>query len=314
MGTFEDLSQLNAFVSIVECGSISAGARRLKIPQPTLSRHLRALEERCGTTLLRRDTHGMTLTETGRRLLADARTMLAFAEDAEQRLRKDQKELQGHLRLFSNIDFGQTTFTRLIASFMQVNPKITVELSYNNRPLHMIQEGCDAGLVTGHFTDENVVARPVGKVTRYLAASPALVKSRSVVKGPADLKAWPWLSLSSIQFGGSKGVMLTSPGRPSQTLRITPVLISEGVTSLREAARAGLGISVLPDWLVREDLISGRLVRVLPLWNVPELPSHVVYSSQRILPVRVRAFIDFAVAYMTTELRASTQIGEPDLK
>jgi DNA-binding transcriptional LysR family regulator len=122
MSAFKDLSLLNAFVCIVESGSISGGARRLKIPQPTLSRHLRALEESCGATLLRRDTHRMTLTETGRRLLEDARAMLAFAEDAEQRVRRDQTQLQGHLRLFSTIDFGQFLFTRLIASFLKANP------------------------------------------------------------------------------------------------------------------------------------------------------------------------------------------------
>ena len=305
MGAFKDLARLNAFVCIVESGSISAGARRLKIPQPTLSRYLRALEEQCGATLLRRDTHGMTLTETGRRVLADARMILAFADDAEQRLRDDQTVLRGHLRLFSTIDFGQSTFTRLIASFLQLNPKVTVELGYNNRPLHMIQEGADAGLVAGNLTDDSVIARPAGKIARYLAASPALVKSRPVVKEPSDLKSWPWLSLSGAQFGGSKSVILSAPKRTEQTLRISPILISEGVTSLREAARSGLGISVLPDWLVREDLISGRLVRVLPQWNAKPLPAHVVYSAQRILPIRVRAFIDFAISYMTTELRST---------
>ena len=80
-----------------------------------------------------------------------------------------------------------------------------------------------------------------------------------------------------------------------------PVLISEGVRSTREAVRAGLGVAVLPDWLIREDLLSGRLVRVLPQWNAKDLPVHVVYLGARLLPTRVRAFIDFAVGYMTKE-------------
>jgi DNA-binding transcriptional LysR family regulator len=305
MGAFQDLSLLNAFVCIVESGSVSAGARRLKTPQPTASRYLRALEDECGAILLRRDTHGMSLTETGRRVLADARMMLAFAEDAEQRLRDDQQELHGPLRLFANIDFGQFTYTRLISSFLQINPKVTVELGYNNRPLHMIQEGCDAGLIVGDLTDDSVVARSAGKVARYLVASPAFVKGRPAVKQPSDLKSWPWLALAGAQFGGSKTVTLFHEKRSNQTLRISPVLISEGVTSLREAARTGLGVSVLPDWLAKEDLVSGRLVRVLPSWRVGTLPVHIVYSSQRMLPVRVRAFIDYSIAYMTAELRES---------
>src|SRR5437879_4382468 len=130
MTAFEDLSLLRAFVCIVETGSISAGARKLRISQPTLSRNLRALEERCGAALLRRDTHRMSLTETGHRLLADARAMLALAEDSEQRLRDEQTVLRGHLRLFATIDFGQSTVTRLIARFLQANPGVTAELGY----------------------------------------------------------------------------------------------------------------------------------------------------------------------------------------
>jgi len=75
----------------------------------------------------------------------------------------------------------------------------------------------------------------------------------------------------------------------------------EGVTSIREEVRAGLGVAVLPDWLIREDLLSGQLVRVLPQWNAKDLPVHVVYAGHRLLPTRVRAFIDFAVSYMTKE-------------
>jgi DNA-binding transcriptional LysR family regulator len=81
-----------------------------------------------------------------------------------------------------------------------------------------------------------------------------------------------------------------------------PVLISEGVTSIREAVRAGLGIAVHPHWLIREDLLSGKLVRVLPEWYAKDLPVHVVYAGTRLLPSRVRSFIDFAVTYMTKEL------------
>jgi len=304
MTAFDDLSLLRSFVCIVESGSISAGARRLKLPQPTLSRYLRTLEEHCAAALLRRDTHRMSLTETGHRLLADARAMLALAEEADQRLHDDQAVLRGHLRLFATIDFGQSTVTRLISSFLQINQGVTAELRYTNRPARMIEEGCDAGVVAGVITDESVVPRPAGKIMRYLTASPAFVKSRAPAKEPSDLNSWPWLSLSGAQFGGSEKVTLYAPKEPDQTIPIKCVLVSEGVTSMREAARAGLGIAVLPDWLVREDMISKRLVRVLPQWNAKELPCHVVYQGQRMLPVRVRAFIDFAVTYMTSELRS----------
>jgi DNA-binding transcriptional LysR family regulator len=306
MTVFDDLSLLRAFVCIVESGSISAGARRLKIRQPTLSRHLRTLEKHCGTALLRRDTHHMSLTQQGQLLLADAKTMLAHADEADQRLREDQTTLSGHLRLFATTDLGQWIVTRLVSNFLQLNPKVTAELGLSSRPLHMIEEGCDAGILPGKITDDSVVARPAGKIALYLAAAPSLIESRPAVKKLGDLKSWPWIAIAGPQFWSAKEIRLFANNRAEQTLRISPVLISEGVTSIREAVRAGLGLSLLPDWLIREDLLSGQLVRVLPQWNARELPVHVVYTGHRLLPTRVRAFIDFALSYLTKELRVSS--------
>ena len=302
MTAFEDLALLRAFVCIVECGSISAGARRLKLSQPTLSRQLRVLEEQCGTALLRRDTHTMSVTPTGQRLLVDARTMLAHAENANQRLHEDQMKLSGHLRLFATIDWGTWVVTRMVSTFMQIHPKLTVEIALTNRPLHMLREGADIAILPGKITDESVIARPAGLIALHLAAAPSLVEKHPMVKELADLKSWPWLSLSGTQFWSAKEVRLFSRKGIERILPISPILSSEGLTSVREATRAGLGISVLPDWLIDEDLKSRQLVRVLPQWKTKDLPLHVVYVGQRLLPARVSAFIDFSVGYMTKEL------------
>jgi len=302
MTAFEDLSLLRSFVSIVECGSISAGARRLKISQPTLSRQLRTLEEQCGTALLRRDTHAMCLTPAGERLLTDAKAMLTHAEEAQRRLIEDQIELSGHLRLFATIDWGQSVATRMISHFLQLHPRVTAELALTNRPLHMIREGCDIGILPGKITDESVVARPAGMIVLHLAAAPSLIKKYPAVKEPADLKSWPWLSIGGFQFWSSKEIQLFHRKGAEETLRISPVLISEGLTSVFEATRSGLGVAVLPDWLIDKDLKAGRLVRLLPQWKTKDVPIHVVYAAQRLQPTRVSAFIDFAVAYTAKEL------------
>jgi DNA-binding transcriptional LysR family regulator len=309
MRAFEDLTLLRAFVCIVECGSISAGARRLRISQPTLSRQLRSLEELCGAALLRRDTHRMSVTETGRRLLADATAMLAHAEEADRRLREDYATLSGHLRLFATMDLGTWVVTPLVSQFLQANPKVNATLALNNRPLQMIQEGCDVGILPGRITDESVIARPAGMITLHLAASSALVKSRPLVKDLTDLKSWPWISQAGSQFWSSKEITLFGRDGAGQTLRISPVLISEGITSVREAVRHGLGVALLPDWLIQEQLESGDLVQVLPKWKAMDLPIHVVYAGQRVLPTRVSVFIDFAVHYLTAVGKAEKRKG-----
>jgi DNA-binding transcriptional LysR family regulator len=302
MTIFDDLTLLRAFVSIVESGSISAAARRLHLTQPTLSRYLNTLEEKCGTALLRRNTHRMSLTEVGHRFLADAQGLLALAEESEQKLRNDQTVIQGNIRVFSTIDFGQSVVSRLIASFIQAHPAMTIDLSYSNRPLHMIEEGCDAGIIAGNLTDDSVVARSLGRIKRYPVAAPSFLSDRKTPKNPADIQGWPWLTLSNVQFGSSKTVELYS-GQNEQNFQIRPVMVAEGVTSMREAACMGLGIAVLPEWLIEEDIVADRLVRVLPKWQARELPAHIVYPVQRRLPLRVRTFIDFAANYMTTVLK-----------
>lgn len=299
IGAFENLALLRAFVSIVECGSISAGARRLRIAQPTLSRQLRALEELCGTALLRRDTHRMCVTEPGQRLLADAKAMLAHAEEADRRLRENYTTLSGNLRLFATFDLGQWIVTPMVSQFLQANPKLTATLALNNRRLHMIQEGCDVGILPGKIEDDSVIARPAGAFVVRLAASPAFVKRRPTVKTLADLKSWPWVSLAGSQFWSSKEITLFGRDGKEQTLRISPVLISEGITSVREAVQDGLGVALLPDWLIKDELESGALVHVLPQWKAKDVPLHVVYAGQRVLPARVSAFIDFAVRHLS---------------
>jgi DNA-binding transcriptional LysR family regulator len=302
MTAFDDLSLLRSFVCIVECGSISTGARRLKISQPTLGRHLRMLEEKCGATLLRRDTHHLGLTEQGQRLLADAQRVLAHAEEADQRFREDQMSLAGHLCVFASIDLGQSIVTRLLSSFLQGNPKVTAELALSNRPLRIIQEGCDVGIVPGKITDESVVARPAGTITLELVASPSLVDNRPIAKKPTDLKSWPWIGVAGLHFWSANEITLFGRNRAEQTLHVSPVLISESVTSILEAVRAGLGVSMLPEFLAREDLRFGRLVRILPRWKPKALPLHIVYDGRRPLPMRVRAFIDFALSFLAKEL------------
>lgn len=299
MTAFEDLNLLRSFVAIIDCGSISAGARSLRVSQPALSRQLRTLEERCGMALLRRDTHQMSLTQGGARFLEDARALLEQAAAADHRLREQHTTLSGHLRLFATVDCGQFGITRLISRFLLEHPRMTASLSLSNRPLHMIQEGADAGVLPGRITDESVIARRAGAITLHLAAAPSLLGKHPPLEKPGDLAAWPWLALEGSQFWSSRELTLLGPDGETHTHSFNPVFTSEGVTSLREAARCGLGATLLPAWLIEDDLRDGTLVRLLPGWKAADLPVHVVYAGHRLLPLRVGAFIDFAVKHLS---------------
>src|ERR1700679_2884066 len=110
----------------------------------------------------------------------------------------------------ATIDFGQSVVSRMIASFIQAHPTVTTELACSNRPLHMIEEGCDAGVLVGNLNDETIIARSVGQITRYPVAAPVFLSERKSPKTPGDLQRWPWLSLSNAQFGGGASVEMYS--------------------------------------------------------------------------------------------------------
>lgn len=303
MNIFEDLNLVRAFVNIVERGSISAAARHMGLKQPTLSRYLKALEERSGTQLLYRDTHRMQLSTAGQQFLEDARSILALAEEAEERLNDDQSKIQGHMRLFSTVDFGQSVVTQLIASFVEVNPKITIELGYSNRPIYMLEEGCDIGIIAGDILDDTVIALTLKHIKRSVYASPSFVNEHGCPNKLEELDEFPWLELSGRQFHAKKKVRFVSSAGIEKVVDVpSPVFISEGVTSLREAASMGFGITILPDWLASEYLAKNKLIRIFEDWRPESIPANIVYPVQRHRSKRVRRFIEFSESYMNAIL------------
>lgn len=298
MTPFDDLRLLRLFVRIVESGSISAAARSLHMPQPSLSRQLRVLEDRVGTRVLQRDTHHLHLTSAGERLLASARELLGAAEEATERMRDGHARLQGLLRVCGTIDSGQLAVTRLLTQFLQANPGVTAELSYSNRPVQMIEEGYDLGIVAGYVPDDRLVVRTILQMERQVLATPTLLRRMGRPRDTAALASWPWATLSSRQFGGTtNSIALVAPGG-TITVRFAPTFTTEGVISLRECLLSGLAIGILPDWLADQDVRAGRLVPVLPKVRPQTLPLSCIYFADRRRPARVQAFLDYTLTHL----------------
>lgn len=305
MSGLKDLNLLRAFVRIVECGSISGAARVMNVSQPTLSRHLRQLERSVGLELLRRDTHTMSLTAAGRRLALDARELLGLAEIANDNLRAERETPKGHLRIMAVMDFGQWIVTRLLAKFQQQHPEITVELHLTNRPSKFIEEGFDCGVLVGEVTDITTVARKIAESHRLLVASPSVLKKHGTPTKPAELKQLPWMGVLQPHFYSRDRVQLQR-GQEQRIVKLTPVMLLDSVTALREAAIAGAGLTLQPHWLVGDALESGELVRVLPEWKIPSMDIHVAYPPNKHLPGRLRTFVDFASAELPVLLHDFT--------
>jgi DNA-binding transcriptional LysR family regulator len=306
MTALDDLRLLRSFVRIAESGSISAAARAMNLPQPTVSRQLRQLEQASGVVLIRRDTHALSLTAAGHRLLEDARELLDLAAAASERVREETSAARGHLRIVAVLDTGQWIVPHLLAGFRKTQPQITVELHLTNRPSRFIEEGFDCGILVGTITDPSVASRKAGELRRLLVGAPSLLAEYGVPKEPEDLKRFPWMGILQPHFYARDRVELTR-GSAHRTVRLTPILVMDSVTALREAAIAGAGITIEPEWLVGEALQKKQLVRLLPQWKLAPVDVHVVFPTGR-PPTALRAFVDFAAAALPALFEESQRL------
>ena len=295
MTSLNDLQHVREFVQIADSGSISRAARVLGMAQPTLSRHLVALETRIGAPLIRRDTHSMSLTSAGIIVLSDARELLALADRMGSRLRSERRSLRGHLRMVSVVDVGQWIVSRVLSRFQKLHPDVTTELHLINRATKFIKEGFDCG------TDRRVTIRKIAELQRRLVAAPSLLKNYALPARPGDLMHLPWLGILQPHFYSRDRVDLER-AKQMKKLKFIPVMLLDTVTALREAAIEGAGFTILPEWMAARDITAGRLVQLLPDWQLAPLDLQIAYSAHEHLPQRVKILIEYLEQELPLEI------------
>ncbi|MGV3663480.1 MAG: LysR family transcriptional regulator [Prosthecobacter sp.] len=302
MNHLNDLQQIREFVQIAESGSISGAAKVLGMGQPTLSRHLAALEAQLGSPLIRRDTHTMSLTDAGRILLADAHELLTLADRLGSRLRMDRGALRGHLRMVSVVDVGQWIISRVLSRFQRLHPHVTTELHLFNRATKFVKEGFDCGIMVGVPTDRRVAVKKIAQLHRRLVVAPALLQEHSMPKHPDDLHRLPWLGILQPHFYSRDRLELWKD-KSSVKLKLPPVMLLDTVTALREAVIEGAGFTSLPEWMAARDIAAGRLVHLLPEWSLEPIDLQLAHASHEQLPQRVRSLLEYLEHEIPVEIQ-----------
>ncbi|MEM6782834.1 MAG: LysR family transcriptional regulator [Bacteroidota bacterium] len=282
------LSLLATFVRIAEAGSISAAARDLGLSQPSVSRQLASLEQRLQTQLARRTTHELALTEAGRLLLADARALLDAWAVLEERHVKAATELRGQLKVVAPIALGQHALADFAARFRLEYPGITLTWQLEDRAIRFAEVGCDCWIKVGPVPDDTLIVRRLGRVERLLVAAPVLLGDQRI-EHPRDLAQVAAVALAPFEGGA---LPLASEEGERTLLRPPVAMATNNIVALHAAARAGVGMAVLPRWFVRDDLDAGRLQDLLPAWRAPSLDINVAYAPGRHRPQRLRVFVD----------------------
>lgn len=289
----QDLNDFVWFVKVVDHGGFAAAGRALDQPKSKLSRRIAQLEERLGVRLIQRTTRQFTVTEVGQTFYQHCKAMLVEAEAAEEAVAALQSEPRGIVRITCPITLLHVHVGSMLARFMARYPGINLQLEATNRRVDLVGEGVDVAIRVRPrpFDDSDLVLRVLADRRHCLVAGLALVEQWGKPRSPSELSEWPGLSMAA-----GKQVhtwMLNGPKGAKAEIHFTPRFITTDMLALREAAVAGVGVVQLPVLMVKDQLATGELIRVLEEWEPRREVIHAVYPSRRGLLPSVRTLVDF---------------------
>jgi len=278
------------FFGVVEAKGFAAAARRLGTTPASVSRRVKALEQRLGVRLLQRTTRKLSLTDAGERYFSEGRRLLRELDVLEQALTAAAREPEGELRIVAPMSFGQRRLGPLVARFAALHGKLRISLLLEDRESDLFDEAADLAIRIGYPADSSLVARAIAPVPRHVCASPAYLHRRGCPQSPEDLLQHDCLHYNLI----SEREEWSFRGDDSErTLAIRGRFCSNNGDVLAQAAVAGLGITLLPDFIVEDDLAQGRLVKVLEDYERAPFTLFALYPSRQHVPAKTRAFLEY---------------------
>jgi DNA-binding transcriptional LysR family regulator len=292
------LQDLAVFVAVAETEGFSAAARRLHVSKAMVSVAIARLEHRLGVRLLHRTTRRMSLTEAGAATLPHAQRSLVAARDAEEAATSGLASPRGVLRINAPMSFGVLHVAPALSVLIALYPELDVDLVLDDRLLDLTEGGFDLAVRIGTLADSSAIAQRLCRSRNVLVASPAYLAREGMPRTPDDLSRRPALVYS---LSPTRTRWVLTRKKREETVRVRPRLQANSSLALHRAVLDGLGIARLPWFVAGDDLHAGRLRRVLPGWDCPELGVHAVTPARAYMPRKTRAFVDF--------LR--TRIGDP---
>ena len=285
------ITGVQLFARIVETGSFSKASADLGITQPTATKHVAALEAKLGARLLNRNTRGVSATEIGALYYEKCKAIQRELEEADSLASLLQSKVGGQLRISTSVAFGRRIATPLALRFMREHPEVTIDLSFDDRYVNLVEQGVDVALRMGRLADSALGARYLGTNPWLTAAAPAYLAERGTPRVPGDLPGHACLIYSSVQ--GDDRWSFTGPSGEEASVPVAGPLRSNNLSAVLAACRAGMGLAVLPWYVARESLADGSIVPVLPEQTLPSQELHAVFPSPKLVPGKVRSFIEF---------------------
>lgn len=289
----DKLSAMQAFVLIVDKGSLTAAAAALETSLPSVVRTLAALERELGVRLLNRTTRRIHLTDDGARYLERCRAILSAVREAEGAFRAGGAQPQGRLAVTASVLFGRRYVAPIVSAFLRRHPKVRAELLFADRVVNLIEEGMDVAVRIARLPDSGLIAIPVGKVRRVVCASPEYLRRRGVPRTPRDLREHDCIRHTG---NARRADWQFRVARRAVSVPVSAVLSCSDIDSSLDACLGGLGLGMFLSYQTAAYRKDRKLTYVLEDFEVEPVPVHVVYAQAHLVTATVRAFVDDCVS------------------
>jgi len=285
------LTGLQIFVRVAETGSFSRAANDLGLTQPTVTKHVSELERRLGVRLLNRNSRGVGMTEIGSLYFERCKLVLREFEATETIASNQRGDLVGSLRLGASMAFGRNVIAPLIFEFLELHPKLRIDLNCEDHYVDVVAHGLDLAIRLGKLADSSLGCRHIGVNPWVMTASNAYLDACGEPRTAEDLAQHKCLVYSTVQ--DDEVWRLTDAAGTEGVVSVNGPLKSNNLSILLSAARAGMGVAILPMYLASDALRSGELRVLLADRHLPKQEINVVFPSPRFVPPKVLALIAF---------------------
>ena len=296
------LDAMSLFVATAEAGSLSAAGRRAGMPLATVSRKLSELEKHLGTRLLNRSTRRLTLTDSGQSYLVACRRILDEVSEAERAAAGEYLNPTGELVITAPVVFGRLHVLPIVTDFLAAYPEVTIRLTLSDRITQLVEEHIDLALRIGELPDSAMVAIRVGSIRRIVCASPAYLAEHGMPREPHDLAGQNCITFEGL---ASPATWSFGAGKTETTIPVRSRLQVNTAEAAIDAAIAGLGLTKVLSYQADAAVRAGALRVVLEPFEPPPWPVSLVHAGQGRLPVKLRAFLDFAAPRLRERLARS---------
>ncbi len=299
------MTAMETFVTVVDAGSFSAAARRLKLGQPAVSKSIAQLEEHLGARLLLRSTRGLAPTDAGQRFYEHARRAIDEADQAEQAARESSDGLSGRLRIGAAVTFARLHILPALKSFLDQHPKLSIDIVLDDRSIDLLEQGVDVALRMGTLDDSTMTARRILRGRRLVVGTPRYFADAGVPKTPADLSRHQAI-VYSLRGGGESWSFSCNDGTEVAVAVSGRVSVS-AAEGMRTAVLGHMGLAVASEWMFSPELADGTVQAVLTEWTLPPIDVWAVFPSGRMATTKARAFVAF-VEHLLRRHAGSTEV------